>query len=162
LSAAAVRSKLAISLTPSKETPMPPDLSSFLAKYHDALDAFFRGDSGPVKPLFSHTDQVTLANPFGPVAIGWEKVEETMDRAAQNYRDGGVTGFETLATCVTSEMAYVVEVESFQAKLGGEEQAARGSLRVTSILRPQEGDWRVVHRHADPITTARPAQSVVQ
>jgi ketosteroid isomerase-like protein len=145
----------------SKEGAVP-DLSSFLRQYHDALDAFFRGDSGPVKPLFSHTDSVTLANPFGPVAIGWANVEQTMDRAAQNYRDGGATGFETLATCVTSEMAYVVEVESFQAKVGGEEDVARGSLRVTNVLRPEEGDWRVVHRHADPVTSPRSARSVVE
>jgi ketosteroid isomerase-like protein len=36
------------------------------------------------------------------------------------------------------------------------------ALRVTSILRPEDGTWKVVHRHADPIITAQPAESVIQ
>jgi ketosteroid isomerase-like protein len=36
------------------------------------------------------------------------------------------------------------------------------ALRVTMIFRPEEGEWKVVHRHADPITTPRPAESVIQ
>jgi ketosteroid isomerase-like protein len=141
---------------------MTPDLGAFLAQYHRALDAFFGGDATLAKALYSHGDDATLANPFGPVVTGWRQVEPTMDRAASNYRDGKATRFETIATCVTPGLAYLVEIERFEAKIGGGEQIASGALRVTSILRPEHGDWKVVHRHADPITTARTAGSVVQ
>jgi hypothetical protein len=30
------------------------------------------------------------------------------------------------------------------------------------ILRPEEGVWKVVHLHGDPITTPQPAESVIQ
>jgi hypothetical protein len=36
------------------------------------------------------------------------------------------------------------------------------SLRSTMIFRPEDGVWKVVHRHADPITTAQPVESVIQ
>jgi len=139
-----------------------PDLDHFVDQYHRALDEFFRGDPEPAKMLYSHRQDASLASPFGPVAIGWEQVEETMERAASNYRDGGATGFETLATCITPDLAYLVEVERFEAKVGGEEKMASGALRVTSVLRPEGGAWKIVHRHADPITTPRPAESVIQ
>lgn len=139
-----------------------PDLGGFVEQYHQALDAFFRGDPEPAKKLYSHQEDASLANPFGPVAVGWEKVEETMERAASNYRDGGATGFETLATYVTPDLAYLVEVERFEAKVGGEEEMASGALRVTSVLRPESGAWKILHRHADPIITPRAAGSVIQ
>jgi ketosteroid isomerase-like protein len=85
-----------------------------------------------------------------------------MDRAASNYRDGGATGFETVRAYAGAELAYLVEVERFEAKVGGSEEVASGALRVTSVLRPEEGTWKIVHRHADPITSARAASSVLQ
>jgi len=139
-----------------------PDLDRFLGEYHDALNEFFRGNPEPAKTLYSHLEDASLANPFGPVAIGWPQVAETMDRAASNYREGGATGFETLASYVTSDLAYLVEVERFEAKVGGEDEIVSGALRVTSVLRPEHGGWRIVHRNADPITTVRPAESVIQ
>ena len=114
------------------------------------------------KGLYSHREDVSLANPFGPVVVGWQQVEETMERAASNYKDGGASGFDTLATHATSELAYLVEVERFEAKVGDEQQMASGALRVTSILRPEDGVWKIVHRHADPITAPRAAESVIQ
>jgi ketosteroid isomerase-like protein len=139
-----------------------PDLEDFIHEYHRALDAFFRGDPEPAKKLYSHADDASLANPFGPVAVGWDSVEETMDRAAANYRDGRATGFETVRVFGGGELAYVVEIERFEAKVGGSDEIASGALRVTSVLRPEEGSWKIVHRHADPITSARAASSVIE
>jgi ketosteroid isomerase-like protein len=138
------------------------DFDRFVEQYHRALDEFFRGDPNPAKALYSHLEDATLANPFGPVAIGWELVAEAMERAASNYRDGEATTFETLSTHVTPDLAYLVEVERFRAKVGGSDERASGELRVTSILRRESGAWKIVHRHADPITSPRAAESVVQ
>jgi ketosteroid isomerase-like protein len=138
------------------------DFDQFVEQYHLALDEFFRGNPEPAQALYSRRDDATLANPFGPVAKGWKQIAETTERAASNYRDGEATSFEAAARYVTPGLAYIVEVESFKAKVGGNEEIASGALRVTSILRPEDGAWRVVHRHADPITTARPAESVIQ
>src|SRR5919202_1468121 len=54
-------------------------------------------------------------------------------------------------------------VERARAKVGGSEDITPITLRVTMIFRPEEdGEWKIVHRHADPITTPRPAESVIQ
>jgi ketosteroid isomerase-like protein len=55
-----------------------------------------------------------------------------------------------------------VEVERYRTKVGGSEDITPVTLRVTSILRPEDGTWKIMHRHADPISTPQPAESVIQ
>ena len=107
-------------------------------------------------------DDVSVANPFGPVTCRWKQVAATMERVSSLYRDGEFTAFENIVKYVTPELAFIVEVERFKVRIAGREEVAPVALRTTSVLRPEEGIWKVVHRHADPITTAQPAGSVLQ
>jgi ketosteroid isomerase-like protein len=138
------------------------DFEHVLEEHHHALGEFVKGDPEPLKSLYSQRDDVTLANPFGPIRRGWKDVAETMERAATLYKEGEVVGFDNLARQVTPELAYVVEFEQFRAKVGGSQEMGTIALRVTTILRPEDGDWKIIHRHADPITSPRTAESVVQ
>ena len=138
------------------------DVDQLIEQLRLAMGEFIKGNPEPVKKLWSHREDVTLANPLGPPARGWEQVAQTMEHAASQARDGETIGFENVAKYVTPELAYVVEIQRAEAKLGGREDITPFALRVTMIFRPEEGTWKVVHRHADPITTAQPAESVIQ
>lgn len=137
-------------------------IDRFVDDYRSALDAFFRGDPEPVRRLYSHGDDVCLNNPFGPPAHGWSDVDAAMGRAATHYREGRALGFDRVAEFVTDELACIVEIERYEAKVGGSEELSSIALRVTTVLRPEDGSWKIVHRHADPITTPRPASSVIE
>jgi ketosteroid isomerase-like protein len=132
-----------------------------IERYHLAAADFIKGNPEPYKALFSHGEDVTVANPFFPVARGWEKVADRMERASSRWSEGEIVGFENVAQYATDELGYIVEIERFRAKLGGSEKAAPVALRTTSILRRENGDWKIVHRHADPITTEQPTASVL-
>jgi hypothetical protein len=49
-------------------------LEKLIDQYHQAVDEFSRSNPEPVKALFSHRDDVTLANPFGPAVRGWKQL----------------------------------------------------------------------------------------
>ena len=138
------------------------DLDEVIAQYNLALGEFVKGNPEPVKQMFSHQEDVTLANPLGPAVRGWEQVAETIDRAASNFRDGEDIRYETVSKYVTPGLAYVVQMEQAKTKVGGSEDFTPLALRATMIFRPEEGTWKIVHRHADPITTAQPAEAVIQ
>src|SRR5215210_1552573 len=104
-------------------------------------------ESCTMKMMFSHQEDVSLANPFGPPVRGWDEVAKASDRAASQVRDGEITSFETVAKYVTAELAYVVWIERVEGKVGGREDVTPFALRVTMIFRPEEGTWKVVHRH---------------
>lgn len=114
------------------------------------------GNPEPQKAAFSHSDDVTLVNPVGFVGRGWVKTEKLIERASSMVADGQVVGFERLAQQVTPQLAYIVEIERFRVRVDGSNEISTLDLRVTSIFRPEDGTWKVVHRHADPITTPRP------
>jgi hypothetical protein len=46
-----------------------------------------------------------------------------------------------------------VWLERQKAKVGARQEVTPFTLRVTMIFRPEEGMWKVVHRHADQIST---------
>ncbi len=138
------------------------DVDQLIEQFNLAQGEIVKGNAEPANKLFSPRDDVTLANPLGPPAHGWDEVAAAGEHAASQLRDGEIVGFETIEKYVTDELAYIVRVERARAKVGGREDAAPISLRVTMTFRPEDGAWKVVHRHADPITTARPAESVIQ
>src|ERR687894_851826 len=139
------------------------DVDQLIEQLNLAQGEVVKGNPEPANRLFSHRDDVTLANPLGPPAHGWDEVAAAGEHAASQLRDGEMVGFETIEKYVTDELAYVVRVERARAKVGGSEDITPIILRVTIILRPEEdGEWKIVHRHADPITTPQPAESLRQ
>lgn len=49
----------------------------------------------------------------------------------------------------------MVEVESGEAKVAGSAEMTKISVRVTSLFRFEDGNWKLVHRHADPLALAQ-------
>ena len=138
------------------------DVNELIEQFRLAQGELVKGNPEPVKELWTHREDVTLANPLGPTVQGWEQVATTMVRAASAFRDGEIVGVEILAKYVTPDLGYIVAVERAKAKVGGREDITSIALRVTMIFRPEDGVWKVVHRHADPITTPQPAETVIQ
>ena len=138
------------------------DLDQVLQQWHLAQDEFLKGNPELVKQMWSHGEDVSVANPYGPPVRGWDKVSEVVEHAASLRRDGKATSYEVVAKYVTGEPAYVVQIERAESKVGDREEISPYALRATNIFRPEEGEWKLLHRHADPITTPQPAESVIQ
>src|SRR3989442_9704567 len=123
---------------------MPEDFDQAIEASHRALDRIARGDPSGFFELYSRADDATLANPFGPPGRGRSEIEEAGGRAASNYRDGRAVEFESFAKYVGDDFAYTVEIERFEAKVGGSDEVTPVALRVTSIFRREAGAWKLV------------------
>ena len=71
------------------------DVGNLVEQYHLAQGEFINGNPKPLKELFSHRTDVSLANPLGPaargigpVAHGWEQVSETQEDASSRFGEG--------------------------------------------------------------------------
>ena len=132
------------------------DITKIINQYHKALEDFVKGNSQPLKNLFSHQEDIVLANPWGPHVVGWKKVSERLDLAASKYKDGSARDIETIANYSTDNLVTIYELEKWNAKVSGGNEISTFDLRVTSTFGMDGDDWKIIHRHADPITTDNP------
>ncbi len=115
------------------------DFDQAIAESHAATDGVLKGNPDGFKALYSRSEEITLGNPFGGFARGWDQVAEQLERASSYYRDGEATGFESVARAVGSELAYTVELERAKAKVAGNSDVREFAVRVTSIYRNEAG-----------------------
>ena len=127
-------------------------LDETLERFRTAASAMARGDANGVKAVYAHADDVTLANPFGHAVRGWGKVAAALDFVSSRFSEGEVTEFHNIARYETEGLATFLDVEHWRTRIGDKEMS-EFDLRVSSTYRNENGEWKLVHRHADPITT---------
>lgn len=132
------------------------DIADVIEQSHSAWDAFAIGDPAPIKALYARGDDVLLANPYGGAARGWPAVSQTLDLAASNFSDGERVRFEEVARYSSADLVTLFEHEHWETKVGARNELAPFDLRVTTTFRLESGEWKIVSRHADNLTTPHP------
>jgi ketosteroid isomerase-like protein len=127
-------------------------VSDVVPKMREEVLALHRGDLQPRLALWSHSEPVTL---FGAAftAAGWGQVEAAFRELAVNFSAGESCEYEILSAGASGDLGYVVGIERSVAAAGAGPPRSY-SLRVTTILRREDGQWRIIHRHGDPFDTA--------
>ncbi|MET7278914.1 nuclear transport factor 2 family protein [Kribbella sp. NPDC005582] len=124
-------------------------LAEMMPRIHEAETALHNGDAKPRFAMWSHTDPVTVYGAaFSP--IGWAEVAPMFDELATRFSDCRSCEWEVVAADVGQDFAYLLAIERTTASIDGAE-AASYTLRSTTIFRREGPEWKVVHRHADPI-----------
>jgi ketosteroid isomerase-like protein len=139
----------------------PPAFEAAVAESREALRRILNGDTSGYAALFADREDITLGNPFGPYGKGRVAVLAALNNASSKYRDGSVVGVDRIATYGSGKIKVVVEIEHLRAKLGKSTDFSEFSARVTSVYEKIGKRWKLVHRHADPITSARSAESML-
>lgn len=130
-----------------------PELASFVQKLERAIEEFLNGNNQPWLELASRRDDATILGAWGAYERGWSEVGARYDCAAAQFRPSGAKlNVQYLASGASGDFAYTVAIESSEPLIVGHERRWPSELRVTHVFRREEGQWRFVHRHADPLT----------
>jgi ketosteroid isomerase-like protein len=124
-------------------------LAVIMPRLEETDKALHNGNAELRKAVWSHHDPVTL---FGAAFTKsrWDAISPIFDWLASTFSNCDAFRYEVVAADVSGELAYIVGIEHTTASVDGA-PAAPYSLRVTTILRREDGTWKVVHRHADPM-----------
>jgi len=127
-------------------------VESILPRLAAADTALHNGDASRRAAMWSHDDPVTL---FGAAftASGWSAVGSTFDLLASRFSNCASWDFELLAAGASGDLAYTAGIERTTASVAGAPPTSY-ALRVTTIFRREDGEWKVVHRHGDPYDAA--------
>lgn len=123
-------------------------LSDVLPRLQRTETALHNGDAGPRLAMWSHEDPVTL---FGAALAGrgWNQVSGVFEHIAQRFSDCESCEWEVVAAGASGDLAYIVAIERTVCSIA-DSPPSPYSLRSTSVFRREAGEWKVVHRHADP------------
>ncbi|HYI16939.1 MAG TPA: nuclear transport factor 2 family protein [Thermomicrobiales bacterium] len=114
--------------------------------------AIHNGDSGPWMAMWSRTEPLTL---FGAVKSGrdWREIEPIFDALGQQFSNCRSYEIEIVTAEARGDLAYIVALEHTTASINGAEPTSY-VLRVTTIFRREDSEWKAVHRHGDALAAA--------
>ena len=125
-------------------------LTATLDRQAEARRALSDGNPGPWLATTSRQDPVTLFGARVPLRRGWDEVSDALRWLAARWSDATDLHFDLVAAGVSGDLAYVVGFEHIANSVLGV-PVEPYTLRVTHVLRREDGEWRIAHRHADRV-----------
>jgi ketosteroid isomerase-like protein len=129
-------------------TALPAGLADAIVRLHAAMAKVANGDTSAIRALYSHRDDATSFYGWGGYEKGWEAVSRRWDWAGEQFR-GGTVSYQSVTVIASDELACLTDIETFQVRMKDMDQPTQWSNRVTHVLRLEDGEWRLVHRHAN-------------
>lgn len=118
------------------------------ARLYEAVNHVCDGNPAPMLRVWSHADDATYFDTRGEVQRGWAALEAYWKNAAaaNAQADVRISAVAELLQVVTSgDLAYVVASEAVRR----EGDPAVMQTRATNVFRRENGEWKMIHRHAD-------------
>jgi ketosteroid isomerase-like protein len=126
------------------------ELADLIRRTEAQAAAFMRGDMARWSSLVRIAEDFTLMQPFGGAASrGFDMTPERLASLASYFRNGDAK-LELVQSYVSDDLIVLAMIEREHGEVGGLPNQD-WSLRVTQVYRRKDGQWWLVHRHADPL-----------
>jgi ketosteroid isomerase-like protein len=123
------------------------EFNSARERVRTALAAMGSGNPDPYIECWAASDDATLFGAWGPIDKGHAHLIETFRWVGSRFKRGALVP-EDIVACESGDLAYTVGFERGEVVVDGGTTAPM-TIRVTHIYRRIDGEWRLVHRHAD-------------
>ena len=123
----------------------------FMRQREAASRAFVNGDSAPLERVATQVSPATIFGPRGDCVQGAENVNAANAGGAKMFETGGESSFEIQQMASDGDIAFWAGIQRSTVRMHGKTKAIAMDLRVTEAFRREEGEWKLVHRHADPL-----------
>ena len=127
------------------------DFEQFMKQRSNAALSYINGDAASLGEIVAHHSPATFFHPSGTYYQGAETVWSQYERDATSFESGSEGQLEILHMAAHDGFAYWVGFQRATARLRGKAEPVSFNLRVTELFRREGADWKLIHRHADPL-----------
>jgi ketosteroid isomerase-like protein len=110
--------------------------------------AMLNGDPDPMISYWADCEDITVFGGWGRIEKGHKPVTDAMRWVGSRFTGADAVDLEHLVIGSSGDLAYTVGFERSHVSVDGGPPGDM-TLRVTHIYRRIDGDWKLVHRHAD-------------
>jgi ketosteroid isomerase-like protein len=103
--------------------------------------------------VWSRESPTTFFSPRGSYRQGADQVWSTYEHDAESFALGSDSHFEILHLGASDGIAYWVGFQRATVYMRGRAEAVPFNLRVTEVFRREGDDWKLIHRHADSLSS---------
>lgn len=121
----------------------------FLKKRDAAAAAYSRGSGDEVNALATDSEPASFFGPDGKAMTGAAAIKQAYGSGVKSFGKGGRSRLEILQAAEGGDIAYWTGIQHAEVELGG--KLVPMQLRITELFRREDGDWKLVHRHADAL-----------
>jgi ketosteroid isomerase-like protein len=140
-----------------------PTLREFLASFEQGGRRFMNGDTALWLENASRGDDVMIMGAWGAYEKGWSEVQARYHWAGARFSDSGAKlSVEYLTSFQSGDLAVTTAIERAEVKVEGQDAAAPMALRVTHVFRKEDGAWKLILRHADPLVAKTSPEAVLE
>jgi ketosteroid isomerase-like protein len=134
-----------------------PDTSfdTFMQQRRHVATAFVNGDPTPLREISTSADPATFYGPGGGIEQGAAHVLAVNEAGSRQFQRGGSTELEVLHYAANGDLGYWTGWQHASVRTAGATEPTPMKLRVTEIFRRENGAWKLIHRHADPLAEAK-------
>ena len=125
------------------------DFDQFFAQRTAAAEAYVSGEPTPLDDLVTRRGAATFHSPRGDTVSGADAVAKRYREDAASFEPGGTSRFEVLQKEASGDLAFWTGFQVAQVRLRGQDKPVAMRIRVSETFRRSDGEWKLIHRHAD-------------
>jgi ketosteroid isomerase-like protein len=141
---------LLAALASATQAAEDPEVAAVIARADQANAHLMRGDIDGYRRQIRTAPDFVLMDPFGGIPTGNPKSDEHWRRIGRFFREGRDAEFQVIGAYRSDNLIVLVANERAHVAVGAL-PAQDWALRVTMVFRRDNGEWHLVHRHADPL-----------
>ena len=125
--------------------------TSYLRRRAEASDAFVKGRIEPLLDVSTSSAPASIFGPSGTVVTGPDEVNAANTSGAAHFAGADRNDLQESHSGSDGDLAWWTGVHRSTVSIAGQDDPVPFDLRVTELYRREGGEWKLFHRHADPL-----------